>query len=208
MNFAPPLGPQLGLVVLLAGLIGFLGLHSLRLLADDWRQARIAALGAPRWRALYSLASIAFFLLLLWGFAEARQGAAPLFLLPDGLARGLRHGVALLLLPAFWLMTAAYVPGNHLKASLGHPMTLAVKLWALAHLLVNHSLPDLLLFGAFLLWAVLLFRSARRRVAPTAPAAPAGRASATALTLLVGTAAFALFAFWLHGAWLGLRPLG
>jgi uncharacterized membrane protein len=195
---------DIGLLALIVGLLGFLGLHSMRILADDWRSRQIARLGANAWKGIVSLLSIAFFLLLLWGYAQARQGAAPLFWWPDGVARGLRHVVALLVLIAFWLLAAAYVPRNHLKAALKHPMTLSVKLWAFAHLLVNHSLPDLLLFGGFLLWAVLLFRSARRRPGSV----PAGTVAGTAAALLIGTAAFAAFAFWLHGAWLGVRPFG
>lgn len=187
------------MLLFLLGLIGFLGLHSLRIVADDWRNERVARLGANAWRGLYSLASIACFLLLLWGYARVRHQYLPLWLPPTGL----RHLVALLMLPAFWLLAAAYVPRNHLKAAVKHPMTLAVKLWAFAHLLVNAALPDLLLFGGFLLWSVLLFRSARRRPA-AAPVAPT--LAGTLLTLLVGTAAFAGFAFWLHGAWLGVRP--
>lgn len=193
-----------GLLALVLGLLGFLGLHSTGFLAEDWRQAQIARHGALRWKLIYSLLSLGFFLLLLWGYAQARQGAAPLFWWPDGVARGLRHAVALLMLLGFWLLAAAYVPRNHLKAAVKHPMTLAVKTWALAHLLVNHSLPDLLLFGGFLVWSVLLFRSARRRPVSVA----AGSALGTAATLVIGTAAFAGFAFWLHGAWLGVRPFG
>ena len=108
------------------------------------------------------------------------------------------------MLPAFWLMAAAYVPRNHLRARLQHPMTLSVKLWAFAHLLVNNSLPDLLLFGGFLVWSVLLFRSARRR----APSPTSATLAGTLLTLGVGTAGYGFFAFWLHGAWLGVRPFG
>lgn len=195
---------DIGLLTLLLGLLGFLGLHSSRVVAEDWRRSQIARRGEAAWKVGYSLLSVVFFLMLLWGYAQARQGAAPLFWWPDGVARGLRHAVALLMLVGFWLLAAAYVPRNHLKAAVKHPMTLAVKTWALAHLLVNHSLPDLLLFGGFLLWSVLLFRSARRRPVSV----PAGTALGTAATLLVGTAAFAGFAFWLHGAWLGVRPFG
>lgn len=188
------------LIAFLVGLVGFLGLHSARIAAEPWRQRAIAARGALVWRGGYSLASLAFFLLLLWGFARVQHQFPPLWVAPSGL----RHAVALLMLPAFWLLAAAYVPHNHLKAALKHPMTLAVKLWALAHLLVNTSLPELLLFGGFLLWSVLLFRSARRR--PATAVSP--RLGATLLTLTVGTAAYAGFAFWLHGAWLGVRPFG
>lgn len=192
-----------GLWIFVFGLAGFLGLHAIRIVAEPWRQAQIARLGANAWKGLYSLASIAFFVAMLWGYAQARQGAVPLFFWPDAVARGLRHAVALLLLPAFWLMVAAYVPRNHFKSALKHPMTLSVKLWAFAHVLVNHSLPDLLLFGGFLLWSVLLFRSARRR---PAPASPAGTALGTGLVLVLGTAAYLGFALYLHAAWIGVHP--
>lgn len=192
---------DLAVPAFLIGLVGFIGLHSLRVFAPGWRQGQIARLGDSRFKLLYSVASVLLFLLLIWGYAQARH-VAPLFLLPEGMGRGLRHAVALLMLFAFWLLAAAYVPGNHLKAKLKHPMTLAVKVWALAHLLVNHGWPDLLLFGGLLLWAVLVFRAARQRPAPVL----AARGSATALTLVLGTAAYALFAFWLHGAWLRVRP--
>jgi uncharacterized membrane protein len=108
---------------------------------------------------------------------------------------GLRHAVSLLMIPAFILLVAAYVPGNHLKAKLGHPMIIAVKLWAFAHLLANGRLGDIVFFGAFLLWAVFDFRSARRRPAPPAQAASAVR---TAITVVAGLVAYYLFAFHLH----------
>lgn len=186
------------MLLFLIGLGVFLGLHSLRIVAEPWRQRQIARLGANAWRGLYSLIAIASFVLLLWGYAQVRHQYPPLFDAP----RGLRHASSLLVLIAFWLLAATYVPRNHLKAAVKHPMTLAVKTWALAHLLVNHSLPDLLLFGGFLLWSVLLFRSARRRPVSVAP----GTVLGTAATLLIGTAAFAGFAFWLHAAWIGVRP--
>jgi len=197
------------LPALLLGLLLFLGLHSLRIFAPAWRDAQLARLGEARWKGLYSLAALAGFLLILWGYAQARLLYAPLWPAPAGL----RHAVALLMLPAFWLMAAAYVPRNHLRARLQHPMTLSVKLWAFAHLLVNNSLPDLLLFGGFLAWSVLLFRSARRRApSPSSPSSPSSPTSATPagtlLTLGVGTAGYGFFAFWLHGAWLGVRPFG
>lgn len=185
-------------LLFLVGLVGFLGLHSARIVAEPQRQRFMAARGEAVWKGAYSAASLGFFLLLLWGFARVRYQFPPLWTPPTGL----RHAVALLMLPAFWLLAAAYVPRNHFKAALKHPMTLAVKLWALAHLLVNPSLPELLLFGGFLLWSVLLFRAARRR--PSNPIQPS--LGASLLTMAIGTAAYAGFAFWLHAAWLGVRP--
>jgi uncharacterized membrane protein len=181
----------------------FLGAHSVRIVAEPWRQAQIARLGENRWKGLYSLVSALGLGLLVWGYAQARLDAAPLFFWPHGLATGLRHLVALLVLLAFWLLAAAYVPRNHLQAAVKHPMVLAVKVWALAHLLVNHTPADLLLFGGFLVWAVLDFRAARRRPVSV----PAGRALGTVLTLLIGTVAYGAMAMWAHQAWLGVSPL-
>lgn len=187
---------------LITGLLLFLGSHSLRFLAPAWRERQLQRQGEKRWKGWYSLVSIVGFVLLLWGYGQLHLQLTPLFLLPDGLARGLRHLAALLVLPAFWLMAAAYVPRNHFKARLKHPMTLSVKLWALAHLLVNHTLADLLLFGGFLLWAVLLFRDARRRPVAVAPAGWAG----TLTVLVLGSAAYLGFARWLHASWIGVAP--
>lgn len=193
----------MALWVLVVGLVLFLGVHSVRIVAEPWRQAQIARLGAQRWKGLYSLVSALGLGLIVWGYAQARLDAAPLFYLPHGMATGMRHLVALLVLVAFWLLVAVYVPRNHLKAAVKHPMVLAVKVWALAHLLVNHTPVDLLLFGGFLVWAVLNFRAARRRPVSV----PAGTVQGTALTLLIGTLAYAATALWVHQAWLGVAPL-
>ena len=106
------------------------------------------------------------------------------------------------------LLAAAYVPGNAIKARLRHPMVLGVKAWALAHLLANGLLAQVLLFGAFLLWAVLDFRAARQRDRASPVALAPGRAGPTVAAVLVGTLAWAAFAFWAHGAWIGVRPFG
>ncbi|MBH9578465.1 NnrU family protein [Inhella proteolytica] len=190
-------------ILFVAGLLLFLGSHSLRLCAPAWRERQLQRLGDKTWKGLYSLVSIAGFGLLVWGYGQLHTQLAPLFLLPEGAARGLRHLVALLVLPAFWLMVAAYVPRNHLKAALKHPMTLSVKLWALAHLLVNHTAADLLLFGGLLVWSVLLFRNARRR---PAPAVAPGSWPGTLAVLVLGTGAYAVFAMVLHVRWIGVAP--
>lgn len=190
-------------LVFLAGWLVFLGSHSVRMVAPAWRDQQVQRWGEARWKGLYSLVSVAGFGLLVWGYGQLHFQLPPLFVLPDGAARGLRHLVALLVLPAFWLLVAAYVPRNHLKAKLKHPMTLSVKLWALAHLLVNHTVADLLLFGGLLIWAVLLFRHARRR---PAAAVSSGTWAGTVIVLVVGTAAYLAFALWLHTLWIGVAP--
>ena len=105
-------------------------------------------------------------------------------------------------------MAAVYVPRNSLKARIGHPMVVGVKVWALSHLLANHTLADLLLFGGFLVWAVLCFRAARRRDRASGTTYPAGTLQGNLLTVVAGVAAWAVFAVWLHGPLIGVRPFG
>ncbi|MBI3349681.1 MAG: protein NrnU [Burkholderiales bacterium] len=189
------------MIWLALGLALFLGIHLTRALAPQWRDAQIARLGDKAWKGIYTVVSIAGFGLILWGFSQARQ--QPVVLWPA--IRGMNHAAAAMMLVAAVLMAAAYVPRNHLKARLQHPMTLSVKVWAFAHLIANNTLADVMLFGSFLVWAILVFRAARRRPAP-APAP--GTVAGTAATVAVGIALWAFFAFWAHAAWLGIAPLG
>jgi uncharacterized membrane protein len=189
------------MIWLALGLALFIGIHLTRALAPGWRESQVRRLGANGWKGLYTVASLAGFGLIVWGFGQARL--APVVLWPR--LPGMNHLAALLMLVSFILLVAAYVPRNHLKAKLRHPMTLSVKVWALAHLLANNTLADTVLFGSFLVWAVLVFRSARRR---TEAAPPAGTALGTALTVVIGAAAWAAMAFWAHGVLIGVRPMG
>lgn len=179
------------MTVLLIGLLIFLGVHSVRIVADDWRGAQIQRMGELPWKAAYSVASILGLALVIWGYGQTRLD--PVWIWQPPVA--LRHVVSLLMIPAFVLLVAAYVPRNHLKARLGHPMILGVKLWAFSHLLANGRLGDIVLFGAFLVWAIFDFRSARRR-SGVEMAAPS--ASGTVTTVVVGLVAYLLFAFYLH----------
>jgi uncharacterized membrane protein len=192
------------LIYLVAGLVVFLGVHSSRMLAEGWRSRTIERLGAKPWKAFYALFSLAGLALLVWGYGVTRQQPVQLWSPPVGL----RHAAALLTWFAFVLLAAAYVPGNQIKARLHHPMLLGTKVWALAHLLANGTLAGAILFGSFLLWAVTMFASARRRDRREAVRYASGKASRTVITLAAGTVAWAAFAFWLHGLLIGIRPIG
>lgn len=192
------------MTLLILGLVLFLGVHSSRVFAEDARTAVIGRIGANGWKGAYSLVSAAGLVLIVWGYAQARQAPVPLWT-PSV---GLRHLASLLTLVAFVLLAAAYVPRNAIKARLGHPMVLGVKVWALGHLLANHTLADVVLFGSFLVWAVLSFRAARGRDRAQGTVRPAGTAVATAVTVAVGLGAWAAFALWAHQAWIGVRPFG
>ena len=187
---------------LIVGLVVFLGVHSLRIFADDWRTRTIARIGVLPWKAAYSLLSIAGLVLIIWGYSLARSQPVLLWSPP----LGLRHLASLLTLLAFVLLLAAYLPGNSIKARVHHPMILAVKVWALAHLLANGNAADVVLFGSFLLWAVVDFSAARRRDRLAATVYAPGQLLPTLLTVVIGSVAWALFAIWLHGLLFGVQP--
>jgi uncharacterized membrane protein len=192
------------MTLLIIGLAIFLGVHSVRIFADDWRRQQIARLGENKWKLGFSLLSAIGLALIVCGYGVARQAPVVLWNPPTGM----RHLAALLTLVAFILLAAAYVPRNHLKARFHHPMVLGVKAWALAHLLANGTLADLLLFGGFLAWAVMSFIAARRRDRAAGTTYPAGSAGGTIITVGAGIVAWAAFAFWLHGLLIGVRPFG
>lgn len=188
--------------VLIVGLIVFLGVHSVRIVAEPWRSAQIARRGLNAWKGLYSLVSLAGFVLIVWGYGLARAEPLALWAPPAWT----RHVAALLTLPAFVLIAAAYVPGSRIKAAVGHPMVAGVKVWAIAHLLSNGNLADVLLFGAFLLWAVADFRSARQRDRAAGVSYRPGTAARDGLVIAAGTGVWALFAGFLHLWLIGVRP--
>jgi uncharacterized membrane protein len=153
---------------------------------------------------VYTLIALVGFYAMVTGYAEARLQTVALWTPPIAT----RHISVLMMLLASVLMAAAYVPRNHLKLRMGHPMVLSVKVWALAHLLANGNLADVVLFGSFLLWSVFNFKAARARDRAAAPLQTNAKTSATLLTLLIGVAMWALFAFYLHAQWVGVSPLG
>ena len=188
---------------LLLGLVLFLGVHSVRIVAEDWRSSTIARIGEKPYKGMYALLSLLGFVLIVWGFGVARAHPVQLWNPPVAM----RHLAALLTLVAFVLLAAAYVPRNGIKARVHHPMVLGVKVWALAHLLANGNVAHVVLFGAFLVWAVLNFSAARRRDRLAGTVYPPGTTGGTVTTLLVGAVAWAVFAFWLHGWLIGVRPI-
>ena len=187
---------------LLLGLVLVLGVHSVSIVAPAWRDAMAARLGAGAWKGLYSLLSLAGFLLLLKGFAVARLEPTLVWVPPAGL----RHVAALLMLPVFPLLFAAYLPGR-IRSAAKHPMLAAVKFWALAHLLANGMLADIVLFGSFLAWAVLDRISLKRRAPRAAPAAP-GKPFNDVLAVVLGLAVYAVFVMGAHLRLFGVAPFG
>ena len=192
------------MLVLILGLIIFLGVHSVRIFADDWRRSQIARLGDGPWKGIYSILSIAGFILIIWGYGLARQD--PWLLWPPP-PIWLLHIAILLNLIAFLLFAVYLVPGGYLKAWLGHPMLLAVKLWAFAHLLANNTLADLLLFGAVLIWAIADFAASRRRDRAAGTVRIAGPVRNDAIAVAVGFVIWAAILWRVHEWVIGVSPL-
>ena len=195
---------------LILGLILFLGAHSVRIWADGWRNQTIEAYGEKAFKGVYALVSILGFYLLVVGYSEARLQTVALWNPPIFT----KHISMLLMLLSSILLVATYIPRNHFKMRLGHPMVLSVKVWALSHLLANGNLADLLLFGSFLIWAVLNFRSARARdraqvqhpdAMEDVPLKP--NLFATLIALFGGMALWALITFVLHVKLVGVAPM-
>jgi uncharacterized membrane protein len=186
------------MTILVLGLIIFLGVHSVRLLANDWRTAQIARIGERPWKGLYSLASLAGLVLIVWGYGAARANPTLLWNPPDWL----RYVTIVLTFVSFILIAAAYVPGTRIKARLGHPMVVGVKVWA------NGTLAGTILFGSFLVWAVVTVAVSRRRDRDSGVTYPGGTLAGDAIATFVGAIAWVVFAFFLHGWLIGVRPLG
>ncbi len=187
---------------LIIGLVIFLGAHSIRIFATDWRSRQITRLGPQLWKALYALISLIGLALIVRGFEQTRQHPLLLWSPPSWTA----HLTALFTLIAFILLVAAYVPRNRIKASIGHPMVVGVQLWAIGHLLSTGTLGDEVLFSSLLLWAIVDFLVARRRDRITGVQPTPGTAARDMATLLLGLIAWAAFALWLHGPLIGVRP--
>jgi uncharacterized membrane protein len=191
------------MTIFVAGLLVFLGIHSVSIVAPRWRDAQAARMGKNGWRGLYSLVSIVTLVAMIYGYGIARQTPVVVYASP----LPLRHLTLLLMLPVFPLLVAAYLPGR-IKRLTRHPMLLAVILWALAHLLANGTLNDLLLFGAFLLWAVadLISVSRRANVRPVPGAPPS--AMNDVIVVVVGLGLYAFMLLWAHARVVGVSPLG
>ncbi|KVD04334.1 NnrU family protein [Burkholderia ubonensis] len=192
------------MLVLILGLVIFLGVHSIRIVADGWRSATIARIGERGWKGGYAIASIAGFVLIVWGYGLARADASFLWVPPIGV----RHLTGVLTALAFVLIAAAYVPGNRIKGLVGHPMLAGVMVWAVAHLLANGTLHAVVLFGAFFAWSLVDFLASRARDRRDGVRYPAGNTSRNVVTLAVGLVAWAVFALFLHGWLIGVRLFG
>jgi len=187
------------MTTMLLGLLLFFGIHSIAIVALPLRD-RLAAKSEIGWKAIFGIVSLIGIVLIAQGYAELRQAPVYLYVLPAWT----RHVAALLILPAFILFLAPYFPGR-IRSMFKQPQLIAVKTWAIAHLLVNGTLADVLLFGSFLVWAVADVISLKKRTTRPLLGAPASAANDPIL-IVVGLGLYVAFVLWLHEMLIGVRP--
>jgi uncharacterized membrane protein len=186
------------MTLLIAGLLLFFAPHCVSIFSEKWRDEIVAKIGLVPWRGLYSVASLAGFAFICIGYGIARQDPIVLYTTPAWM----RHVVMLLMVVVFPLFLAANLPGK-IKAKAKHPLLAATKIWAFAHLLVNGTLADGLLFGSFLAWAVLDRISMKKRIQRPIAGAPATKYN-DFVAVLGGLMIYAVFVMWGHRALIGV----
>jgi uncharacterized membrane protein len=192
-------------LLLIVGLVVFLGAHSVRVFFAQWREEFINERGENAYKGIYSVLSLVGLVLIIIGYGQTRLAPQFIWFPPVAMA----HIASLLTLFAFVLLAAAYVPGNRIKVAVGHPMVLGVKVWAFAHLLANGRLGDMILFGAFLAWAIIAYvRSRKIDRAQGVVRTSVNSIARDSITVVVGVGAWLVFAMWAHVWLIGVSPFG
>ena len=197
------------MLILIAGLIIFLGIHSLRVVSPAGRERLFDRLGESRFKGAYSILSVVGLVLLVYGYGQARADTTLWWVPPTGL----KHLTFILVPISFILVASAYLPRGRIKAAVKHPMVLGVAVWALGHLLVNGTGADVVLFGAFLVWAVADYLSSLGRAdgiqtSAKAATAPTLSLKGDVLAVVIGIVLTAGFVGGLHLWLIGVSPLG
>lgn len=188
--------------LMITGLLLFFAPHMVSVINHSWRDDIVRRIGPMGWKAAYSVISLVGFWLIMTGYGDARLTSEFLYNPP----RWMNHVAALLMLPVFILLLAAYLPGK-IQSLTQHPMLIATKLWALSHLLANGRTSDVILFGTFLIWAGLLRMSLKRRPTREIPHLPR-TAMNDIIAVVAGLGLYAVFALHLHQILIGVRPFG
>ncbi len=188
------------MIYLVFGLVVFFGIHMIRTLAPQWREATIASIGEGKWKGLYSLVSLVGLVLLVWGYSQARDSAPILYSTPDWGP----HLASLLVTIALILLVASNLPAGKINQAVKHPFLVAVKVWAFAHLIANGDLTSVLMFGSFLAFAVVNRIAVKRRGEPNPVSVSS---SSDILSIVIGLGLSALLIFWLHEWLFGVNPI-
>ncbi|QND36728.1 NnrU family protein (plasmid) [Sinorhizobium meliloti] len=192
------------MAILVLGIIIFLSMHLVRVVAPGFRAGIIDSRGKGTWMGLYTIVSLVGLCLIIYGFGQARGETSMLYDPPIFL----RHIALLLMLVAFIVLAAGFLPAGRIAVALKHPQVLSIKIWALAHLLANGETSSVLLFGSFLAWAVILRISLKRRERAGEKVLPVFKSARNdVLAVVIGLVAFVLFVWKLHELLIGVQPV-
>jgi uncharacterized membrane protein len=192
------------MALLVLGIVIFLGMHLVRVVAPGVRTSFIERNGKSAWMGIYAVISLVGLGLIIYGFGEARAVTGMLYNPPVVL----KHISLLLMLLAFICLAAGFLPAGRIAVAVKHPQILSIKIWALAHLLANGETSSVLLFGSFLAWAVVMRISMKRRQRAGELVLPAFRSSSyDLLAVVIGLVAYGLFIWKLHELLIGVAPI-
>ena len=193
------------MALLVAGLVLFLVTHLVRPFAPGLRAAGISALGKPGWMALHGIASLLSLVLIVWGFSEARETGGEMLYTPPAF---MAHITLTLMAVASICLVAGFLPAGHIRQKLKFPIIVAIKVWALAHLLANGESYSVVTFVTILAWAVVLRITLKKRIAAGETALPVFvSAKYDLIAVAAGLALYAAIVFGLHEWLIGVRPL-
>ncbi|WP_416407342.1 NnrU family protein [Agrobacterium rosae] len=192
------------MLLLILSLLFFLGTHSLRIVAPDFRNRMIARMGEGPWKGVYSLVSVIAIAFVAYAFDQARQVTGILYSPPIWTS----HIALTLMLIAMICLVASLLPAGHIATKTKHPLILAVKIWALAHLLANGETSSVLLFVSVLAWGVVMRISLKRRQrAGEVVTRPFVSARYDIIAVVLGIVLWAAFIWKLHEWLIGVQPL-
>lgn len=192
------------MLILILGLVLFLGIHSVRIFAPGLREALVERRGEGAWKGIYSLIALVGLVLIVWGYGIARQDPVVFWVAPLWMS----HVTATLMFFSIIFLVVSQFPAGRIKAAVKHPMLLSIKIWAPAHLLVNGDLASLLLFGGFLAWAVFDRIAVKKRVRAGQAVEPvAGPVKWDIIAVAAGIVLYAAFVLFLHEWLIGVPPL-
>ncbi|MFK0273835.1 NnrU family protein [Ensifer sp. NPDC090286] len=192
------------MAILVLGIILFLGLHLIRVVAPGFRAGVIESRGKGTWMGIYAILSLIGLCLIIYGFGQARSETGMLYDPPVFM----RHIALLLMLFAFIFLAAGFLPAGRIAVAVKHPQVLSIKIWALAHLLANGETSSVLLFGSFLAWAVILRISLKRRERAGERVLPVFKSATNdVLAVIIGLVAYVLFVWKLHEWLIGVAPV-
>lgn len=192
------------MALLVLGIVIFLGMHLVRVVAPGVRTSLIQRNGKNAWMGIYAVISLIGLGLIIYGFGEARAVTGMLYNPPVVL----KHISLLLMLLAFICLAAGFLPAGRIAVAVKHPQILSIKIWALAHLLANGETSSVLLFGSFLAWAVVMRISMKRRQRAGELVLPVFRSSSyDLLAVVIGLVAYGLFIWKLHELLIGVAPI-